>query len=52
MKYSADIKKQVILLYMGHVIIFYFYAPDFLKYHLSQSLHISHVDLSWLVDDP
>ena len=26
-------------------------STDYLKYHLSQSLHISHVDWSWLVDD-
>ena len=27
-------------------------SADHLKYHLSQSLHISHVDSPWLVDDP
>ena len=27
-------------------------SADYLKYHFSQSLHISHVDWSWLVDDP
>ena len=27
-------------------------SADNLKYHLSQSLHISHVDWSWLEDDP
>ena len=25
---------------------------EYLKYHLTQSLYISHVDLSWLVDNP
>ena len=27
-------------------------SADYLKYHLIQSLHISDVDWSWLVDDP
>ena len=27
-------------------------SADYLKYHLSQSLYILHVDWSWLVDDP
>ena len=42
----------IVLLMSVGMLVDQMVSADYLKYHLTQSLHISHVVWSWLVDDP